>query len=126
MQPCWLITPLANHATWLGRVELGAKKAGRTFEGFTLNLGVSMWPVHESGEVARTAVAPIILSAMRASYPSLEYLADLPEFELPSKLLSVMGRKDLQDAQLLCGCAAQRSQQGLSILLFSSSPLRYH
>jgi len=90
---------LANYATpqtmqpGLGRVELGAKKAGRTLKDLRLISRLDV-AVHESGEVARTAVAPIILSAMRASYPSLEYLADLPEFELPSKLLSVMGRKD--------------------------------
>ncbi len=90
---------LANYATpetirpALLRVEEGARRAGRSFQDFRLISRVDV-AVHENGVNARSVVAPAILSAIRASYPSLDYLEELPEFVLSSKLLDVIRRKD--------------------------------
>ncbi len=90
---------LANYAsppalqkalTW---VEKGARRAGRNLADVTLIARVDV-AVSDEREQARAAVAPKILSALRASYPALNYLDDLPPFELSSELLRVLGKKD--------------------------------
>jgi alkanesulfonate monooxygenase SsuD/methylene tetrahydromethanopterin reductase-like flavin-dependent oxidoreductase (luciferase family) len=52
--------------------------------------------INNNAELARKAVAPVILSNFRSSYPALTYLEDLPEFELSSTFLDALGRKDYQ------------------------------
>ena len=92
---------LANYATpesirpVFQRVEQGMANAGGTGSDLRLISRVDV-AVHEDGELARMAVAPAILSAIRASYPSLAYLDDLPAFTLSSRLLDVIRRKDYQ------------------------------
>jgi 5,10-methylenetetrahydromethanopterin reductase len=80
---------LANYASpetiesALGWVSKGAKRSGRTLADTHLisRVGVA---VHADRSVARAAVAPKILSALRASCPALNYLDDLPAFDLSS------------------------------------------
>jgi 5,10-methylenetetrahydromethanopterin reductase len=90
---------LANYASeptiqmGLGRIREGAQRAGRSLKDLRIlsRLDVS---IHPQGELARAAVAPRILSMIRASYPELSYFDDLPAFELSSTLLGVLKRKD--------------------------------
>lgn len=90
---------LANYASkeaiaaGISRIRAGAKKANRTLENIRLISRVDV-AVNLDGNLAREAVAPKILSAIRASYPSLTYFDDLPDFELSSKFLSVIRQKD--------------------------------
>jgi alkanesulfonate monooxygenase SsuD/methylene tetrahydromethanopterin reductase-like flavin-dependent oxidoreductase (luciferase family) len=50
--------------------------------------------LHEERAFARKAVAPVVLSDFRSSFPALAYLDDLPEFELPSGFLKLLKQKD--------------------------------
>ncbi len=90
---------LANYASaemiqeGLRNVEKGAAKAARQLADFYLISRVDV-AIHEDGAIARAAVAPKILSALRASYPDLSYLEDLPEFQLSSRLMQVLNKKD--------------------------------
>jgi 5,10-methylenetetrahydromethanopterin reductase len=90
---------LANYATpstiqkALQYVEKGAARVNRSLESIYLISRVDV-SLHSDVQKARQAVAPKILSALRASYPDLNYLQDLPEFELSSNLLSVLNKKD--------------------------------
>ena len=92
---------LANYATpetirrGLERITEGATLAGRSIDDFHLISRVDV-AVHPNRELARRAIAPIILSNFRSSFPTLDYLEDLPEFELSSKFLDVLRRKDYQ------------------------------
>jgi 5,10-methylenetetrahydromethanopterin reductase len=92
---------LANYATpdtlrkGLEWVERGASRGGRTLADVHLISRVDV-AVNTDRQAARMAVAPKILSAMRASYPALNYLDDLPPFELSSEFMRVLGRKDYQ------------------------------
>lgn len=74
-------------------VEKGAAKAGKQLADRYLISRVDV-AVHEDGALARAAVAPKILSALRASYPDLSYLEDLPELQISSRLLEVLEKKD--------------------------------
>ncbi len=74
-------------------VDKGATKAGKLLADRYLISRVDV-AVNEDGALARAAVAPKILSALRASYPDLNYLEDLPEFHLSSRLLEVLKKKD--------------------------------
>lgn len=74
-------------------VRKGAQRAGRTLDDVTLISRVDV-AVHAERAKARSAVAPKVLSALRASYPDLAYLDDLPPFELSSDLLKILGKKD--------------------------------
>jgi 5,10-methylenetetrahydromethanopterin reductase len=92
---------LANYASpetikrALEWVSKGAKRAGRTLADTHLISRVDV-AVHAHRSAARAAVAPKILSALRASYPALSYLDDLPPFQLTSQLLQILGKKDYQ------------------------------
>ena len=92
---------LANYASpapiqsALKRVLAGAKRAGRSQKDFRLISRIDI-AIHHNRAEAKSAVSPAILSALRASYPALTYLEDLPEFDLSSKLLDVLRRKDYQ------------------------------
>ncbi len=77
----------------LGWIEKGAAKAGKNLNNLYLISRVDV-AIHEDSSIARAAVAPKILSAMRASYPELNYLEDLPEFQLSSRLLEILKKKD--------------------------------
>ena len=81
---------LQNSLRW---VEKGAAKAGKHLTDRYLISRVDV-AIHDDGAKARAAVAPKILSALRASYPGLNYLEDLPEFQLSSRLLEVLAKKD--------------------------------
>lgn len=74
-------------------IDKGATKAGKLLADRYLISRVDV-AIHEDGALARAAVAPKILSALRASYPDLNYLEDLPEFQLSSRLLEVLKKKD--------------------------------
>lgn len=92
---------LANYSTpdtirkGLKRIKEGAEKAKRTIKDFRLISRVDV-ALNDNENLARIAVAPVILSSFRANYPSLQYLEDLPEFELSSKFLDALRRKDYQ------------------------------
>jgi 5,10-methylenetetrahydromethanopterin reductase len=92
---------LANYAVpetiqkGLQNVEKGASKAGRRLADCYLISRVDV-AIHEDGAIAKAAVAPKILSALRASYPDLSYLDDLPEFQLSSRLIEALKKKDYQ------------------------------
>jgi 5,10-methylenetetrahydromethanopterin reductase len=77
----------------LENVKKGANKSGRNFNDIYLILRVDV-AVHPDKRVAQRGVAPIILSALRASYPELAYLEVLPDFEMSSKFLRVLGKND--------------------------------
>jgi 5,10-methylenetetrahydromethanopterin reductase len=77
------------------RVLVGARRAGRSPKDFRVISRIDV-AIHADPAQAKAAVSPAILSAMRASYPALTYLEDLPEFELSSRLLNVLKRKDYQ------------------------------
>jgi 5,10-methylenetetrahydromethanopterin reductase len=79
----------------LKRVYKGVQKSGRSISDLRLISRIDV-AVNTDRQVARSAVAPAILSAFRASYPSLPYLDDLPEFDLSSRFLDVIRRKDYQ------------------------------
>lgn len=80
-----------NHV--LKRVYEGMALSNRKAEDIYLMSRVDV-AVHEKREVAIKAVAPAILSSIRASYPNLNYLNELPEFTLSSKLLNIISKKD--------------------------------
>jgi len=90
---------LANYASpqtingALERIKTGAGRIGRTLSDIYLISRVDVG-IHVNGKRARAAVAPKILSALRASYPSLNCLEDLPPFELSSDLLIILSKKD--------------------------------
>ena len=90
---------LANYATpqvikhGLARIEEGAKRADRTIDDFRLISRVDV-AVHEDRILARKAVAPVVLSDFRSSFPAMPYLEDLPEFELSPEFLNLLKRKD--------------------------------
>ena len=92
---------LANYTTpeiiqkGLERITQGAALVGRSTDDFRLISRVDV-AVHPDRELARRAVAPVILSNFRSSFPTLDYLEDLPEFELSSKFLDALRRKDYQ------------------------------
>lgn len=92
---------LANYASpeaigkGLSFVEQGAAKAGRKLHEIHLISRVDV-AVHADGREARKALAPKVLSAVRASYPDLNYLDDLPPFEMTSTFLSILNKKDYQ------------------------------
>ncbi len=77
----------------LENVKKGAIKSRRDLKDILMILRVDV-AVHRDKSVAKKVVAPIILSAMRASYPELAYLSVLPDFELSSKFLKVLGKND--------------------------------
>lgn len=90
---------LANYASpetiryGLDRIIEGAKRVDRSIADFRLISRVDV-AVHVDCSLARQAVAPVILSDFRSSFPTLPYLDDLPEFEMSSKFLDVIRRKD--------------------------------
>jgi len=90
---------LANYATpqalknGLDRIEEGARRAGRAIGDFRLISRVDV-ALHEDRASARKAVAPVVLSDFRSSFPALAYLDDLPEFKLSSGFLNLLKRKD--------------------------------
>ncbi len=90
---------LANYASpetiesALAWVRKGAERAGRSLADVHLISRLDV-AIHPDRTTARAAVAPKILSALRASYPALSYLDDLPPFELSSELLAILGKKD--------------------------------
>ncbi len=92
---------LANYASpetirkGLSFVEQGAAKAGRQLSDVYLISRVDV-AVHPKREEARKVLAPKVLSAVRASYPDLNYLDDLPPFEMSSTFLSILSKKDYQ------------------------------
>lgn len=77
---------------WIAK---GAAKAGRTLQDLFLISRVDV-AVHPDRQVARAAVAPMILSNIRASYPNLNYLDDLPDFDMSTGLLRILDKKDYQ------------------------------
>ena len=83
---------IRNALRW---VETGAQRAGRALSHLHLISRVDV-ALHADRITARAAVAPKILSALRASYPALTYLDDLPPFEMSSQLLQILGKKDYQ------------------------------
>jgi 5,10-methylenetetrahydromethanopterin reductase len=74
-------------------VKKGASKSRRNLKDIYMILRVDV-SVHSDKRIARIGVAPIILSALRASYPELAYLEVLPDFEMSSKFLRVLGKND--------------------------------
>lgn len=74
-------------------VKKGIDKAGRDLKDIYMILRVDV-AVHPDKKVAQKAVAPVILSALRASYPGMSYLDVLPSFDMSSKLLQVLGKND--------------------------------
>lgn len=90
---------LANYASpqairkGLEWIEKGAQKAGRTLADVHLISRVDV-AIHSDRAAARRAVAPKVLSAVRSSYPELNYLEDIPPFEMTSEFVRVLGRKD--------------------------------
>lgn len=90
---------LANYASpaaigkGLSFVEQGAAKVGRKLREIHLISRVDV-AVHPDSREARKALAPKVLSAVRASYPDLNYLDDLPPFEMSSAFLSILNKKD--------------------------------
>lgn len=80
-------------AKGLENVEKGAKKAGRSISSLELIARVDV-SVNADRKKAQSAVAPKILSALRSSYPGLEYLGILPDFDVPSRLIQVLQKKD--------------------------------
>lgn len=74
-------------------ISLGAKRVKRSLLDIEMISRVDV-AVHDNGDLARAVVTPKILSAIRASYPKMEYLEDLPEFEMSSKLIRVIQKKD--------------------------------
>lgn len=77
----------------LQNVRAGVKRSGRKEKEVELISRVDV-AVSQDRMKARTAVAPRILSSMRASYPQLTYLKHVPEFELSSKFIEIMKQKD--------------------------------
>jgi len=77
----------------LSQIELGAQKSGRKLKDFELISRVDV-SVNNEPELAKAAVAPKILSALRASYPNLNYLDPLQNIELPEELVDVLKQKD--------------------------------
>ena len=92
---------LANYAskstieTGISRIKMGAEKSNRSIKDLRMISRVDV-AIHPESKEARKAIAPKILSAIRASYPALTYFDDLPEFELSSKFLSILKLKDYQ------------------------------
>lgn len=95
---------LANYASvetvkkGLRRVQEGAEKAKRSLDELHIILRVDV-SVNEDAEQAKRAVSPTILSAIRASYPSLSYLEDLPDFEVTTSFLKILQKKDYQSKE---------------------------
>ncbi|PWB51574.1 MAG: hypothetical protein C3F13_14150 [Anaerolineales bacterium] len=77
----------------LENVKKGVNKSGRNLSDIYMILRVDV-AVNPDKSAAKRVVAPIILSAMRASYPGLAYLDELPDFEMSSKFLKVLGKND--------------------------------
>lgn len=77
---------------WIAK---GAEKAGRKLEDLYMISRVDV-AVHPDRATARAAVAPMILSNIRASYPNLTYLEDLPDFDMSTGLLRILNKKDYQ------------------------------
>jgi 5,10-methylenetetrahydromethanopterin reductase len=77
----------------LENVKKGANKSRRNLKDIFMILRVDV-AVHPDKSVAKRSVAPIILSAMRASYPELAYLDVLPDFKMSSEFLKVLGKHD--------------------------------
>lgn len=92
---------LANYATpetiktGLKRITEGAVRGGRSIDDFRLISRIDL-AIHQNSEIARRAVAPNVLSNFRSNFPSLDYLEDLPEFELSSKFLDALRHQDYQ------------------------------
>ncbi len=74
-------------------MKKGVEKAGRNIKDIYVILRVDV-AVHPDKKVAQKTVAPVILSALRASYPGMSYLDILPHLEPSSKLLQVLGKND--------------------------------
>jgi 5,10-methylenetetrahydromethanopterin reductase len=79
----------------ISRIKLGAEKSNCSIKDLHMISRVD-FAIHPDANEARKAIAPKILSAIRASYPALSYFDDLPEFELSSKFLSIIKRKDYE------------------------------
>jgi len=77
----------------LTNVKKGVEKGNRSLSDVPL---VSRIDVAVSKDMvkAQKAIAPRILSSVRASYPRLSYLKYLPDFDLSSKLIQVLMKKD--------------------------------
>lgn len=77
----------------LEQIEKGAKKSARSLEDIHLISRLDV-AIHEDRELAKKAISPKVLSAIRASYPNLQYLDHFPEMVFSSKLLRVLNKKD--------------------------------
>lgn len=95
------IAMLANFTTpetissGLRNIETGASKSKRTLADLEIISRVDV-AVSDDPFEARKAVAPRILSAIRSSYPDLSYFDALPGFDLSSKFIQVLKKKDYQ------------------------------
>lgn len=93
------IAMLANFATpetisiGLRNIQTGAIKSNRKLSDMELIARVDV-AVSDNPREADKAVAPRILSAIRSSYPDLNYLDALPDFDLSSKFLRILKLKD--------------------------------
>lgn len=93
------IVMLANYCSTgtiikgLKQVEKGAKKAKRSFGQFEL-IGRFDIAISENSLLARKAVTPRILSILRSSYPNLNYLENLPDFDISAHLINALKIKD--------------------------------
>ncbi len=82
----------------LENVKKGAKKAGRDFSSLELIARIDI-AVDNDHIKAQRAVAPNILSALRSSYPRLEYLDLINEFNMSSRLIQALQKKDHKTKQ---------------------------
>lgn len=90
---------LANVASEAGiiagieQIKIGAQKAGRRLNEFELISRIDV-SVNEDEKLAKAAIAPKILSTLRASYPKSTYLDQIDSIELSAELINVLEKRD--------------------------------
>lgn len=79
----------------LNLIEKGSKKSKRSIEDIEIIARIDI-AISDDKYLARKAVSPRIISALRSSYPGLAYLDYLPEIQMSSRLLNALKKKDYE------------------------------
>ncbi len=87
------VTSEAGIMAGVKQIKIGAQKAGRRLKDFELISRIDV-SVNENEKLAKAAIAPKILSTLRASYPKLTYLDHMDNVELSTELINVLEQRD--------------------------------
>lgn len=89
------VTSEAGIRNGIHEIDIGAARGNRKRSDYELISRIDI-AVNEDVDLAKYSMAPKILSALRASYPKLNYLDCFSEIQLSPELLKVLEKKDYQ------------------------------